>query len=129
MRGRRDKPRQVREVLARMSVAQRITVSFVGGPIAGVVLDSQSANESERWDVAWLIVKTHGGKVGGRFSATNLLRSRGVHVSLGEYEIRSRAENAEECRLFLVYGAEPAAVDVTNNVKPCPGDDRPLENS
>jgi hypothetical protein len=101
--GRRDKPRQVREILATLSVGQRVTISFRGGPLAGVVLDSRSAHESERWDVAWLIVKTHGGQLGAWFSATDRLRSQSSRASPGHYEIQSRAENTEERRLFLIY--------------------------
>ena len=103
MPGRRDKPRQVREILEKLSGGQRVTISFQRGPLASVVLDSQSADESERWDVAWLIVKTHGGQVGARFRAIDRLRSQGGCAGSGEYEVRCRSKNAEMCRLILVY--------------------------
>jgi hypothetical protein len=92
-------------MLAQLTVGPRVTNSFRGGPLAGIVLDSQSADEGERWDVAWLIVKTGGGQLGGRFRAIDRLRSQGGQASMGEYEIRSRVENAEGCQLFLYYNA------------------------
>jgi hypothetical protein len=68
---RRDKPRQVHEILARLSVGQRVTIAFLGGPLAGIVLDSHSASESERSDLAWIIVKTQREKRGrSSFPAT-----------------------------------------------------------
>lgn len=111
MAGRRDKPRQGHELLAALAVEGRVTISFRGGPLDGIVLDSQSANEAERWDVAWLIVKTYGGRLGARFSAVERLWSQSVPNSGGEYEIRSQAENAEERRLFLVYNAKQSATE------------------
>jgi hypothetical protein len=107
--GRRDKPRQVREMLATLAAAKRVRIYFRDGPVGGIVLDSQSASEAERWDVAWLLVKTRGGHLGERFRAADRLRSQDGRASTGHYEIRSRAENAQDLRLFLMYNPEPAA--------------------
>jgi hypothetical protein len=96
-------------MLATFSVAQRVTISFRGGPLAGIMLDSQSANEAEREDVAWLLVQTRGGELGARFRATDRLRTQGGRASAGEYEIRSRTRTGEESRLFLVYNAPQSA--------------------
>jgi hypothetical protein len=109
---RRDKPRQVREVLATLSASLRVTIVFQGGPLDGVVLDGQSSDESERWDVAWLLVKTRGGELGKLCRAPARLWTQEGRASLVEYEVRSRAQNVEECWLFLVKNAEPVAAAV-----------------
>jgi hypothetical protein len=93
---------EVHDVLATLSAGKRVTLSFRGGPLDGIALDSRSADESERWDVAWLLAKTRGGRLGGRFPAKHRLRSRVGQESAGEYEIRSGSQNAEEQWLLLV---------------------------
>lgn len=102
-------PEEVREVLATLSVGKRVTVSFQGGPLDGVRLDSRSADASERWDVALLVARFRDGRLGERFRAIDRFQSRAGIARKGEYELRSRAENAEERRLFLACNAEPDA--------------------
>jgi nucleotide-binding universal stress UspA family protein len=103
---------EVREVLATLSAGKRVTVSFRGGPLDGVALDSRSAVESERWDVALIITRTHDGRLGECFRVIDRLESQGGVTRTGEYEVRSRSQNAEECRLFLVHNADPGAAPV-----------------
>jgi hypothetical protein len=111
---------EVREVLASLPAARRVTISFRRGPLDGIALDSRSGSESERWDVAWLLVKTRDGQLGGRFSAKQRLRSRDDLGSAGEYELRSRSANAAERHLGFFYHAGFGAADATLDV-PDPG--------
>jgi hypothetical protein len=109
---------EVRETVAGLPAAQRVTFSFQRGPLGGIVLDSHSPNESERWDVAWLMVKTLGGRIGERFSAAHQFQSQSGRVDDGEYEIRSGGWNDEERWLFLFFSPVPGAADAKTGMKP-----------
>ncbi len=97
---------EVLEMLTMLSVTRRVTITFRGGPLAGMELDSQSSNESERWDVAWLLAKTRDDRMSSKRVPANVrLRSQDTRTSTGEYEVRGSAANAYERHLFLFYQA------------------------
>lgn len=84
-----------------MSGKKRITVTFRGGLLDGVMLDSQSTHGLERGDVTWLISTTSGGRVGYNVSQTEKLRSLGRPTAAGEYYLAANSENDEERSLVF----------------------------
>lgn len=74
-------------------------ITFRGGPLDGVVLDSQSDNGPERCDVFWILAKTRNGEQGSRFFEIGGLRSQACPVVDAIYYLAGRGEG-DDMRYF-----------------------------